>query len=85
MVVGSISGQGGIKWCQPVHHNIYGANSLVHTVQLKSIIKAHSSQRMVSCDISDIVIASVHSEKTSLKKLMMMMKINITSNRKTIY
>ena len=36
---------------------------LVHTVQLKSLIKAHSSGRMVSSGIRDVVIASVHSEK----------------------
>ena len=36
---------------------------LVHTVQLKPMIKAHG--------ISDLAIASVHSEKTRLKKLIM--------------
>ena len=45
---------------------------LARTVHLKPIIKAYSSRRMVSSGIS-IVIASVHSEKTRLKKLMMMM------------
>ena len=43
-----------------------------HTVQLKPMIKAHSSGRMVSSGISDVVIASVYSEKTRLKKLMIM-------------
>ena len=38
---------------------------LVHTVQLKPIIKAHISGRMVSSSISDIAIASVHLRKTS--------------------
>ena len=42
---------------------------LDHIVQLKPMIKALSSGRMVS---SDVVIASVHFEKTHLKKLMMM-------------
>ena len=55
---------------------------LFHTVQLKPIIKAQISGRMVSSGISDVAIASVYSEKTRLKKLM---KIIITSNRKTIY
>ena len=42
---------------------------LVHTVQLKPMIKAQISGRMVvSSGISDVVIASVHSEKTCLKK-----------------
>ena len=56
---------------------------LVHTVELKPIIKARFSGRMVSRVISD-VIASVHSEKTHLKKLMKMIII-IASNTKTIY
>ena len=37
---------------------------LVHTVQLNPIIKAQISGRMISSGISDVVIASVHSEKT---------------------
>ena len=44
---------------------------LVHTVQLKPMIKAHLSGRMVSSGISDVVFASVHYERTSLKKLIM--------------
>ena len=42
---------------------------LVHTVQLKSMIKAHSSGRKVSSGVSDVVITSVYSERTHLKKL----------------
>ena len=50
------------------------ANSvvLVHTVQLKTMIKAQILGRMVSSGISDVASTSVHSEKTRLKKLMMM-------------
>ena len=40
---------------------------LVDTVQLKPMIIAHFSGRMVSSGISDVVFASVHSEKTRLK------------------
>ena len=47
---------------------------LIHTVQLKPMIK---SGRMVSSGVSDVAIASVHSEKTRLKKLMMKMIIVI--------
>ena len=43
---------------------------LVHTVQLKPMIKAQISGRMISSGISEVAIASVHSEKTRLKKLM---------------
>ena len=55
---------------------------LVQTVQLKPIIKAQISGRMASSGISDVAFASVYSEKTPLKKLMMRIIIN---NRKTIY
>ena len=37
---------------------------LVHTVQVKTMIKARISGRMISIGISDVVIASVYSEKT---------------------
>ena len=54
---------------------------LVHTVQLKPIIKAQISEKMVSSGISDVAIASVYSEKTRLKKLMMIMIIIIITNK----
>ena len=41
---------------------------LVHTVQLKPMIKAQIPGRMVSSGISDVATASVLSEKTRLKK-----------------
>ena len=44
---------------------------LVHTVQLKPMIKAQISERMVSNGIIDVATALVHSEITNLKKLMM--------------
>ena len=50
---------------------------LVHTVQLKPIIKPQISGRMVSNGISDVAIASVQSEKTHLKKLIKKMIIII--------
>ena len=46
---------------------------LVHTIQLKPMIKSHSSGRIFSSGISDVVITSVYFEKNSLKKLVMMM------------
>ena len=35
---------------------------LVHIVQIKPMIKAHFSGKMVSSGIIDVVIASVHSD-----------------------
>ena len=41
---------------------------LVHTEKLKPIIKEQISGKLVTCGISDVAITLVHSEKTSLKK-----------------
>ena len=48
---------------------------LVHTVKLKPNIKAQISGKLVTSGISDVAIASVHSEKTSLKKMFMIIII----------
>ena len=48
------------------------------------MIKAHSSEKMLSSGMSDVVIALVYSEKTRLKKLMMkvmMMMVIIVVNK----
>ena len=45
------------------------------------MIKVQISGRMASIGISDVVTASVYSEKTRLKKLMAMMKIIIIGER----
>ena len=62
MLVGSIGGQGGIKMAsastpspnEPAKEVIF-----VQSVQLKLIIKAPFSGRMVSCGISDVVFVSL--------------------------
>ena len=67
ILVDGIGERGGIKM---VSASTPSANEpakdliLVHTVQLKPMIKAQISGKMVSSGISDVVIASVHSEKT---------------------
>ena len=50
----------------------------VHTVKLKPIIKAQISGKLVTSGISDVAFASVYSEKTRLKKMIMII-IVITS------
>ena len=45
----------------------------MHPVQLKPTIKVRISGRMASIGISDVVTASVYSEKTRLRVLMMIM------------
>ena len=57
----------------------------MHIEKLKSMINAEISEKMLSSYISVVAFASVYSEKTRLKKLMIMIIIIITSNRKTIY
>ena len=48
---------------------------LVYTVQLKTMIKGQVSGRMVSSSINDVAFASIHSEKTHLKNLIMIIII----------
>ena len=72
-----IGGQGGIQVASattPQANEPAKDLILVHMVQLKQMIKAQISGRMVSRGIIDVAIASVHSEKTRLKKLMMITK-----------
>ena len=77
--MGGIGGRGGIKMASASTPSAKAKDLiLVHIVQLKPMIKAHFSGRMVSRGISDIVFTSVYSEKTSLKKLMIMIIIIIT-------
>ena len=58
---------------------------LVHTVQLKPMIKAQISGRMVSSGISDVAFASVYSEKTRLNKLMKIIIIMNEMQETTIF
>ena len=62
-----------LKWHQLTHNQLLSPLIFVHTVQLKPTIKVQISGRMVYIDISDVVTASVYSEKTRLKKLMLIM------------
>ena len=54
---------------------------LLRTVQLKPMIKAQISERMVSSGINDVAFASVYSEKTRLRKLMKIIIIIIIMNK----
>ena len=47
-----------------------------HAVKLKHIIKAQISGKLVTSDIKDVAIASVQSEKTRLKKMIMIIIMN---------
>ena len=64
--MGGIGGRGGNKMASastPSANELANDLILVHTVQLKPMIKAQISGRMVSSGISDVAFASVHSEK----------------------
>ena len=71
-------GRDELKWRQLTHNQLMSLQEpiVVHTVQLKPTIKAQISGRMASISISDVMTASVYSEKTCLKKLMMIMIMN---------
>ena len=54
---------------------------LVHTVKINSIIKAQISGKLITSGISDVAIASVHSEKICLKKMIMIITIISCMNK----
>ena len=58
---------------------------LVHTVQLKPLKKSQILERITSSCISDVVTASVNSEKTCLKKLMNIISIIMKNHKKRLF
>ena len=48
---------------------------LIHTVQLKPMIKAQFSGRMICSGISDVTIALIYFKKTRMKKLIVIIII----------
>ena len=86
--MGGIGGQGKIKMAStstPSANEPAKNFILVHTVQLKPIIKAQISGKLVSNGTSDVMFASVLSEKTHLKKLSIMIIIMKKSQETTIF
>ena len=67
-------GRDELKWRQLAHNqlmSLQGPHFSPHT-KAKTNDKAQISRRMASIGITDVVTASVYSEKTHLKKLMIM-------------
>ena len=76
-----------LKWCQLKHNQLMSSQE-PHFSRHSTAKTNDKSTNLASIGICDDVSASVYSEKTCLKKLMMIMKmiiIIITSNRKSIY
>ena len=77
-----VGGNGGQKWSANEQAKDV---DLVHTVQLKPMIKAQISGKMISSGISDVTIASVYSEKTRLKKMIMIIIIMNLSQETMVF
>ena len=60
-----------LKWCQLAHHQLMSQQEPHFSPHSKPIIKAQITGKFITSGISDVVIASVHSEKTHLKKMIM--------------
>ena len=72
-----------LKWRQLTHNQLMspqGPHFSPHSTA-KTTIKAQISGRMASIGISDVVTASVSSEKTRMKKCMMIMIIIIIRDK----
>ena len=86
ILVGGNGGRGEIKMASastPSANEQAKCVVLVLTVQLKPMIKAQISGRMISSGISDVATASVYSEKTRLKKLIMIIIMLINKLQET--
>ena len=59
--------------------------TLLSMVQLKPMIKAQISGRMISSGISDVAITSVYSEKTRLMKVIVIIIIMNLSQETTVF
>ena len=69
-----------LKWRHLAHNQLMSPQDLilVHTVKLKLIIIAQISGKLLTSGISEVAITSVHSEKTRMKKMIMIIIISIT-------
>ena len=66
-----------LKWCQLAHHQLIsqeGPHFSSHS-KAKDNYKSQISGKMVTSGISDVVTASVQSDKTRLKKFIMIIII----------
>ena len=68
--MGGIVGRGKIKMASASTPASKGL-ILVHTINLKPIKEAQISGKLVTSGMSDVAIVSVHSEKTRMKKMIM--------------
>ena len=68
-------GRDELKWHHRAHHKLRSQHE-PHFSPHSTAKTNDKSTFLVSISISDVVIASVHSEKTRLKKLMMKLMMN---------
>ena len=70
-----------LKWCQLAHHQLMSQQVPQFSPQSKARAKYKSTdlRKLITSGISDVAIASVHSEKTQMKKTIM--KIIIGMNK----
>ena len=67
-----------LKWRPLAHHQLMSQQGphFSYTLKLKPIIKAQITEKLITSGISDVAIASLHSEKTRLKKMIMIIIMN---------
>ena len=80
-VVGSISWRGGIKSGEELKWH-QRASQGTHFSPQNTAKTNHKSTNLRKNNISDVAFASVNAEKTRMKKLMIMIVINIKNHKK---
>ena len=73
-----------LKWRQLAHHQLMsqqGPHFSPHS-KAKANYKSKNLRKLVTSGISDVAIASVHSEKTRLKKIIMILNHLLVNEKK---
>ena len=83
--MGGIVGRGKLKWRQLAHHRLISQQrpSFSPHSKAKANYKKQISGKLVTSGTSDVAIATVHSEKTRLKKLMKIIIIIMNKSQET--
>ena len=83
--MGGIGGGEELKWHQLAHHQLMSQQGPHFSPQSKSKVnyKSTNLRKMVTGGISDVAIASVHSEKTRLKELIRIIIIIMNLSQET--
>ena len=69
-----------LKWCQLAHHQLMSQQGPYFSPHSKAKAN-YKSTKLVTSGINDVAITSVHSEKTLLKKMIMIITCSMNKSQ----